>query len=150
MRIEFTIPAVPVAQPRQRHRIISSGGMSFANNYTPTKHPVNAFKASARMALESAYKGAPLVGPLAMSVVFVFPRPTNRVWKSKPMPRERHTKKPDCDNLLKSLKDSLSGLAYADDAQICEYREVTKWIASGDEQPHVEVTIEDLDATTGG
>lgn len=145
-QITFTIPAIPVAQPRQRHRIISTGGKNYAQNYTPTKHPVNAFKSTARMALQSVYTGPPLAGPVAMSVVFVFPRPSNRIWKTRPMPRERHAKKPDCENVLKSLQDALTGLAFVDDAQICEYRDVSKWIAAGHEQPHVEVLISEVTA----
>jgi Holliday junction resolvase RusA-like endonuclease len=30
-----------------------------------------------------------------------------------------HTKKPDCDNLAKSILDALNGIAYDDDSQIC-------------------------------
>lgn len=30
-----------------------------------------------------------------------------------------HTKKPDLDNLIKAVKDSLTGIVYRDDGQIC-------------------------------
>ena len=44
--IAFTVPALPVAQPRQRHRVASIGGRMVAQNYTPTKSPANEFKAT--------------------------------------------------------------------------------------------------------
>jgi Holliday junction resolvase RusA-like endonuclease len=140
MKIQFTIPGVPVAQPRQRHRVIQSAGRAFATNYTPAKHPVNAWKAVARIAAMQAYDGPVLDEPLILTAIMVFPRPANRIWKSKPMPREPKTGKPDLDNCAKAF-DALTGQVWRDDALI--FRAVLeKWIASGDEQPHTEVTIE--------
>ena len=142
--IHFTVPAIPIAQPRQRHRVIAAAGRQFVHNYTPTKSPVNAFKASVAAAAAAAYSGPPLAGPLSLSVVFVLPRPGNMIWKRRPMPRAWHAKKPDRDNLEKSLKDALSGRLWRDDAQVCSGN-VEKWIAAGDEQPHVEVTVTTLE-----
>ena len=144
MQILFTVCDVPIAQPRQKHRAFMSGGHMRTGNYTPAKHPVNAFKASCRKAANAAYSGAPLEGPIGLTLVFVLPRPQGMIWKRRQMPRVRHTKKPDADNLAKSLKDSLSKLTWGDDSQVC-YLSIEKWIASGDEQPHVEVVIETLD-----
>ena len=47
-----------------------------------------------------------------------------------------HTKKPDCDNIAKSILDALNNVAYYDDSQICKlsvekyYGEVPKVIVS--------------------
>jgi Holliday junction resolvase RusA-like endonuclease len=60
------------------------------------------------------------------------------------MPRLPHDKKPDRDNLDKAFMDALKGLAWLDDAQVCQ-GEIRKWIASGYEQPHVTVRIETLE-----
>ena len=49
----------------------------------------------------------------------------------------RPTTKPDCDNLAKSILDSLNGLAYQDDKQVVEL-EVKKFYA---EQPEVKVKL---------
>ena len=140
--IDFTVPAIPVAQPRQRHRVVTFAGHTVAANYTPAKAPVNAFKASVRQAFADAYQGPPLDCPVFVRLVFVFPRPSNRIWKTRAMPREPHAKKPDVDNVFKSLADSLNGLLWIDDSQVVTLC-ATKWIASGDEQPHVEVRIEE-------
>lgn len=152
--ITFTVPAVPLAQPRPRSMII--GGR--VHTYNPT-HRKNAdgqrvsngvpeFKATVRQSAQFAYKGAPLDGALFLRIVFVMPRPKNMCWKSKPMPRHRHTGKPDLDNLAKSVKDALKGIVWRDDSQVCSGK-WSKWIAAGDEAPHVEVEIRQLDAEKG-
>ena len=138
--ITIEVPAVPVAQPRAR--ATSIGG--FARVYEDRKHPVAAFKATVRLAAKVAYQGPPLEGPLSVSIAFVFPRPASMVWKKRPMPRQRHAKKPDRDNCDKAVLDSLKGLLWVDDAQICA-GSIEKWIAAGDEQPHVVISVEQLE-----
>lgn len=137
--IQFFIPGTPIPQPRQRHAMI--GG--HVRNYTPTKHPVNAFKASARMAARQAYQGPPLEGPIELRVLFLMPRPKRMQWKTRPMPREWHTGKPDCENIIKSLQDALTGLVWVDDAQVCRLM-AEKFYCRGDEQPGTWVRIECL------
>lgn len=134
--IRFSIPSVPIAQPRQRHALIAG----HVRNFTPAKHPVQAFKAVARMAAHQAYQGPPLEGPLSLRVLFLMPRPGRLRWKKRLMPRQWHTSKPDADNLLKSLKDALSGLVYVDDAQICELT-AKKVYCNGSEPPGLWVEI---------
>lgn len=141
MYVAFIVPSVPVAQPRQR---VGVGPGGFARTYLPTKHPVNAFKASVRLSAASAWKADPLAGPLALTLSCVMQRPRAKVWKTRPMPRLRHTGKPDADNLAKSVMDALSGLLWRDDAQVAVLS-VKKWIAAGDEQPHVSVQLSVLD-----
>ena len=135
--IEFTVPTIPIAQPRQRVAVVAGR----PRTYTPTKAPVNAFKAAVQLAAQGAYDGPPLDGPLSLEVAFVLPRPQSRIWKSKPMPREPHVKRPDGDNLLKSLKDALSGLLWRDDCQVWHVDQ-TKFVAAGNEQPHVWMRLE--------
>ena len=139
--ISFTVPAIPISQPRQRQRVVTIGGVARAVNYTSKSHPVTAFKATVRLAFLAAHHGAPLSGPVSVSMRFVFPRTKAMIWKTRPMPRELHAKAPDIDNIFKSVADALKGLAWVDDSQICR-TSVEKWIASGDEQPHVWLEIE--------
>lgn len=137
--IEFIVPAVPIAQPRARATAFNG----HARVYEPTKHPIKAFKATVRMAAQSAYNGPPLEGALQVDCVFVFPRSKAMIWKRKPMPRVRHTKKPDRDNCDKAVLDALNGLLWRDDCQVCA-GELEKWIASGDEQPHVIIRVKEV------
>lgn len=141
MTITFEIPGVPVAQPRQRHRVANINGRSVAMNYTPTKHPVNAWKAAIQLSARAAYQGPPINEPVKLIVTCVFPRPQNRIWKTRPMPREPKTGKPDGDNVLKSLKDALSGAVFRDDALVWD-EQIVRYVAAGHEQPHTVVTIE--------
>ena len=138
-RIIFWIDATPVAQPRVK--AASRGGHSMV--YTP-RGKVDTFKAAAQFAARSAYQGKPMDCPLRVDVEFVFPRPKSILWKTKPMPRLRHCKKPDTDNLQKALFDALNELIWRDDALICDGRS-QKFIAAGDEQPGVRVVVTPLD-----
>lgn len=143
--IKVTVPAIPIAQPRPRAVIVGSGpnakpGMISAKS----KHPVNQFKATCRLTAQTAYDGPPLDGAVSLVVVFVLPRTQDLIWKTKAMPRQWRTKKPDLDNLVKSIKDALTGLLWRDDSQICDMT-ARKVVAAGDEQPHVEVIVKRLD-----
>lgn len=138
--VRFIVPAVPVAQPRQRFRVLKIGNRVIPQNYTPTKSPVNEFKAVVKMAFRQAYSGPPIDGALRVDWLAVFPRPKSATRKRGPNPRFPHIKKPDRDNLDKAILDALKGLAFADDCQVCGGA-MAKWVADGDEQPFVEITI---------
>lgn len=138
--ITFTVPAVPIAQPRPRAMVLGGRAVMRGANGS---HKVNTFKPMVAMAARQAYSGPPLEGPIEIFVEFVMPRPGNMVWKSRPMPRVWHTKKPDGDNLVKGVKDALSKVLWRDDSQICSMR-VMKWVAAGHEQPHVELLVREL------
>ena len=148
MELVLNVPAVPVAQPRTKATAINGK----ARVYTPTTigkddnkrpHPIHVFKATVRLTASLRYQGKPLTGPLRIDCCFVFPRQQAKVWKTKPMPRYRHTTKPDRDNLDKAVLDCLKGTVFVDDAQVCEGR-IEKWHAAGDEQPHCVIRISEL------
>lgn len=141
--IEFTVPGVPVSQPRVKATIRGA----HAGVYTPTKtstgrsNGVAEFKAAIRLKAFEVLNGRALLqGPLRVDVQFVFPRQSNRIWKSKPMPRYRKVTKPDRDNLDKLLMDALTGVLWVDDNQVCDGR-IEKWHAAGDEVPHVRICV---------
>lgn len=137
------IPGVPVAQPRQRQRVATINGRPMAMNYTPSKDPVNDFKAAIKMAwFRSA--GIMLDGPVEMRLLFVFPRPKSKTKKRGDSPPEWKTSKPDIDNLAKAVMDSLNGLAYIDDAQVCSQR-IEKVIASKDYPAVTRIEVVSLD-----
>src|SRR5687767_13234466 len=107
--ITFTVPTIPVAQPRQRHRVAMIHGKAMAMNYTPSKSPIADYKATVKMAAMQAYSAAPILGPLTVNIVFVFPRTANKpTWLKRESPwfvawkegrRVPHISKPDRDNL---------------------------------------------------
>lgn len=136
VRVEFVVPGVPVAQPRQRHRII--GGR--VGNYTPANSPVNAWKASVVASAVAAHRGKLLEGPLEVSMLFVFPRPSSRTRKRSQNPREPKSTKPDCDNIAKACLDCLNQVVFRDDAQVWSLT-VRKLIAEGGESAHMVMSI---------
>ncbi len=143
--LQFRVPAVPVAQPRPR-AVMRGNHAGMAP--PPNKHPIHDFRASVRQALAIHYRGRPLDGPLEMWLVFVMPRPQRLIWKTRPMPREWYSAaKNDWDNLGKGVSDAMNGLLYRDDGQLADVH-VKRVIAAGDEQPHVEITVELLEEMT--
>lgn len=133
MSITFTVPAVPVPQPRQRVAVI--GGR--ARNYTPKTHSVQAFKKAVKIAARMAYRGELLDGPLRLHLQFVLPRPK----RLKRGDMAWHHVRPDIDNLSKSVQDALTGVVWTDDCQVCENLS-QKFYAKYGQQPYVFVKIE--------
>lgn len=60
----------------------------------------------------------PIAGPVKMKIYFFFNYPKS--WsKKRKQSTTWHTSRPDIDNLQKSCLDSLNGIAYIDDSQVC-------------------------------
>lgn len=136
--IEFVVQGVPVAQPRVK--ATARGGK--ARVYTP-RGPNDTYKACVRLAARAAFSGHLLDGPVVVDVTLVFPRPKNRIWIKKPMPREWHTAKPDADNVAKSICDAITGVIWRDDTQV-SLLVVHKFVAAGDEHSRTVVKISRL------
>ena len=137
--IEFFVESTPQPQPRARSRK-GGGGV-----YNPSG-PVDTFKMMVRLKAGQVFAGRrPIVGPVACSLVFLMPRTQGQMWKRKPMPRIPHAKKPDRDN---AVLDALKGIAWVDDAQVCDGR-ITKWTAAGNEPAGVEIYIQSIGERSG-
>lgn len=144
MQVSFEVPHEPIPQPRQRSRIVRSA-KAYIQNYTPAKHPVASYKRACVEAARDAMKRmSPLVGPLSVELVFVMPRPSNKIWKTKPMPAYYRDAKPDIDNLEKSTFDALNGVLWQDDSQVCVVNK-RKVVAAGDESPRVKVAVRTIE-----
>lgn len=139
--IDFVVDYLPIAQPRQRHSIRGSGQQARVVNYTPSGHAVNTLKALAARAARGVWIWEPTREAVRINLLFVLPRPATRTWKTKPMRREWMTSKPDLDNLAKAILDALTGVLYADDAQVVDLR-LAKVIAAGGEAPRVAVAMQ--------
>lgn len=139
MEIKIVVDAIPVAQPRQRHAIIAG----HVTNYTPDDHPVNSFKASIVYSARKMYQGPVIDEPIEVTIIAVFPRTKNKIFKKFPMNREWKTTKPDVDNIQKSVYDALNGVLWRDDSLICS-ASTQKYIADGEENPKVIITIRTL------
>lgn len=140
--ITFTVAGAPVAQPRQRHRIIQAHGRVFATNYTPAKDPVQSWKSFVR---DAAYQaGAEIMtGPIKMAIVFFLPRPQSLCRKKDPEGTIPHTGSKDVDNLYKAVTDCLIGVCYRDDKQIFEAR-IMKFYHEKSSGPRAEIELQEV------
>ena len=137
--IFFHADAVPIAQPRQRHAVKhNKRGQAFIQNYVPGDHEIHAWKLQLQILARQAYQGDPLNKvPVSLSVKFLMPRPgslkgSDRAW---------HLTTPDTDNLVKAIKDALTGICWKDDAIVCREL-ISKEYAAQGESPGATVMIE--------
>ena len=116
--VEFEVRGDPKAQPRHRH--YSRG--RFVKVYDPA--------ADAKDLLASVIQehapSEPLEGAIRIDVHTFFPRPASHYGtgrnsgKLKASAPLYYSKKPDRDNLDKFLLDSMNGIFFKDDAQVCD------------------------------
>jgi Holliday junction resolvase RusA-like endonuclease len=123
--IEFTVEGLPIAL--KRHRNTRNGGKMWV--YDPSKFDkANFLKKSLKTAPKS-----PALGPISMTVEFYFGRPKKHYRSGqhshllKNNCPDWHIIKADIDNLLKLVMDSLTGVYYKDDCQICYVKMLKKY-----------------------
>ncbi len=116
-RLAITIPGTPVAKPRQTQR----------DKWKPSE-PVQRYRAWADQlkwtVRQHMRSRGPMTGALELSAVFYLPIPGcfGVAARSAVTAGEYpHTEKPDLKNLIAGLEDALNGIAWWDDAQICQY-----------------------------
>ena len=124
--ITINIPGAPVAKGRARS-FIRNGHIG---HHTPEKtvNYESMVALAASQAMGVADSGM-LTGPLALSFMAVFAIPKSwskkRTQANEARP-ESVVKKPDLDNLAKSLCDGMNGVVYGDDSQISEFHQCRK------------------------
>lgn len=136
MTKEFKVPGEPVGKGRPRF----SKANDSVRTYTPEK--TAAYENLVKLEYKRQCGGEPFEKgvPLLMRIQAYFPVPASASRKKRREMLEnivRPTKKPDADNIIKIIADSLNGSAYHDDSQIVRC-EINKYYG---EIPRVEVTI---------
>lgn len=128
--IKFTVPGTP--QGKGRPRVTRYG------TYTPES--TRKYEALIRKCWQSQ-SGIAITGvPLCVTINAYFEPPKSLSKKKRAaMIGEPHTKKPDADNIAKTL-DALNGYAFLDDSAICKLT-VYKLYA---EEARMEVSIMDM------
>ena len=144
MMISFTVFGEPVPQPRLAQGWKNGKRVAYVRKLRGATHPVIAYKAAVGLtALTSCSKPFPLGTPLSVDLTFYLPRPQRLIWKRKPMPAEWCPTLPDCDNLIKSVADALTGIVWEDDGCIAELH-CRKMYVAGGESPRTEVVVTEL------
>jgi Holliday junction resolvase RusA-like endonuclease len=81
------------------------------------------------------HQGEPYQGPVRVDFEMVYKRP-----KRLPKDRTWPSCKPDADNVIKLVLDSLNKLAYTDDSHVTEGSWAKRYTV-GDEESHVDVIL---------
>ena len=130
--IHFVIPGEPKAKARPR---VTTKGIT----YTP-KSTVE-YENWVKQCYLVKHGQTMLEGEVKATIKAYFGIPKSISQKRKKLMidgKVRPTKKPDADNIAKSVLDSLNGIAYKDDSAVVALQ-VDKYF---DENPRVEVTLE--------
>jgi len=130
--IKFVIYTTPIGKGRPR--VVIAKGKSHA--FTPLRTVIA--EQEIKVATYLRYKEPPFPQgtPLSLSVVFYMPRP-----KSLPKKVTEHTKKPDLDNLLKTLMDGLSGYLFYSDAEVVQVNAEKRYGSP----PRIALEVEELE-----
>lgn len=132
---EIFFPFTPVAKGRPKFS-------KYGHTYTPKK------TADYEKYIAEHYKEVGpgmFEGPVYIKLIFQMPIPKSYPkWKLKAIQKGifKYDKKPDLDNLAKSVLDALNGIAYEDDSNITQLTLVKRY----SQFPGVKMTIrEDVD-----
>lgn len=108
---KIVIPLIPLPAPRPR---FSKFGTYNPKSYTEYK---DALLTISKVQCKTYYDGL-----IRLDITFYMPIPASlsKKKRSELIEQHYHIKKPDLDNLLKSVKDALEGTYYKNDSQICE------------------------------
>lgn len=131
---QLTIDGVPVAKGRPRFGRYGA--------YTPEK--TQEYEEYVKMCWFAKYGGVqPSKQSLEVNVVFYLPIPksVNKKQRAEMLDGKiKHTKKPDIDNLIKSVLDALNGIAYSDDSKIIRVAAEKQY----SEKPRTELIIKEV------
>ena len=138
-KLMFEIPGSPIGQGRPKFSTING----HAKAYDPEKS--RNYKAYVRMLATQAMRENDfemITGSCAIKIWAYFDIPKSKSKKFKEAAlegKEKPTKKPDADNIVKAILDALNGLMYKDDSCIVELSCVKYY----SDVPRVEVYVQD-------
>ena len=138
MKVNFTVVGEPKGKGRPRFVRTYSGGRAVTPKDTVIYE--NLVKTEYEYQVGERFDDGM---QLSMKIDAYFGIPKSKSKKVKKDMEEgfiRPTKKPDMDNIVKIIADSLNDIAYHDDSAVVECS-VSKWYSYN---PRVEVTIENL------
>lgn len=117
--VTFTVPGRPYAKKRPRF------SRRIGRAFDPKE---NATAEDSIGVIALPHFPQPITGPVRLEIIATFAIPKS--WskaKAAAALLQPHTQKPDGDNLLKTVKDALNRIAWADDGQVFDARVVKVW-----------------------
>ena len=136
--MRIIVEGTPIA--KKRPRFVRRG--KFVGTYNPQETEEGRFLLMAKEQIVEQKKGA-----LRVDCIFYMPRPKSHYRTGKNAGTLKHDapfyhiKKPDIDNLQKTVYDCLNGFAWSDDSIICISE--SKKIYS--ERPRTEITVQEVE-----
>jgi len=125
--LTFSVMGVPV--PKDRPRFVNRNGRVKA--YSAPKS--DAYHRQVQMAAWLEMRGRQkFLGPVAVEARFVFQPPPS--WSEKRRLTAlgtAHAQKPDLDNLLKQVLDSMNAVVFGDDASVVKITATKQWGPAG-------------------
>ena len=114
-QIKFVVPGVPVAKGRPKFRKVGK----FVQAYTPAKtHKAEKFIADCfKRQIETVPTEYEHIG-MTCNFYMPFPKGTSKKRQNEWHEIKFHVKRPDLDNLIKTICDALNGIAFADDSAV--------------------------------
>lgn len=135
MIYRFEVPGLPIAKSRPRFN------RKTGRTWTPPK--TANYESLVSLAYKEVYPDViPAGEPIRLTVIAYFPVPKATSKKRLALMLSNlihHTKRPDIDNVLKSVQDGLNKVAFMDDSQIWSLCAEKRY----SEYPRVEVIIEE-------
>lgn len=131
--VSFTIMGDPVGKGRPRFRKNGS-------TYTPAKTKAYEEEVQTQYGIQAKNYRFADIDMLDLRIIAYYSIPKSKAKAVRSLMAEgtiRPTKKPDMDNVMKIIADSLNGIAYKDDTQIVD-AQCRKFYS---DTPRVEVTI---------
>lgn len=113
----FTFEIIGEPQGKGRPRFSTRGG--FVKTYTPEK--TASYENFVKLCYLNKYRGQKLDGEIIAEIIAYFSIPNSFSKKKRAEAIEgkiKPTKKPDTDNIAKTILDSLNGIAFEDDKQV--------------------------------
>lgn len=132
MIVQFVVKGTPKGKARPRFVRTGKGVRTYTPKATET------YQNDVLSAYMDTYKGTKLNGPIYARITAYFDIPKSTP-KNKRAGMKWYDKKPDVDNIAKSVMDALNGVAYDDDKQII-WLVIRKMYG----EPRVEVTIGEI------
>lgn len=136
MMLVLNVPGEPVAKARPRFRQFKGRVLTYTPKETHAAEKAIADAYSVKCGTDVLFHGQ----PIGIDCRFYMKIPKSiSAKKRKEMDenREYHTKKPDLDNLIKTVCDALNGVAFDDDSSIVMLRGSKVYSA----EPHTEVVL---------
>jgi Holliday junction resolvase RusA-like endonuclease len=140
-RCDFFVPGKPATAGSKRAFPHRTTGRIIVGGRLPRAARSGARPSSTTLGRRA---GFPQPGAIALSVVFIMPRPLSHRRKdgtTLPSAPRHHITKPDTTKMLRAIEDALTGIAWIDDAQVIVQTAAKRYARLG-EEPGAKVTIE--------